>query len=538
LLRQKGVLETGLENGHVTTLAPTDRDTDRVLVFLPDGPDAHLVAQVLEEAGLPCERCGDIEALIQGIDSGAGLAILAEEVLSQPAVQRLVEALHRQPRWSDFPLVVLFNSGGQTTQTSRRMLAILEPLGNVSVLERPVRVMSLLSAVQAALRARRRQYLLRDLLDQQEAALTQRDEFLAMLAHELRNPLAVIRNATLILDEMGLLHGSLAAEQRGIIDRQAHLLSRLVDDVQDVHRAVSGKLVLQPRSVDLVEVVRSCREELEPVARAQKQHLQLAVSTESVWVEGSPERLRQVVTHLLRNAIQHTPQGGRIWLTLGTEDGQAVVRVRDTGRGIEYERLSHLFELFKRPRHSAEVLPGGLGIGLPMVRALTEMHAGSVTAASRGPDQGSEFTIRVPLRTAPVADHPDSVPEEPPATTRRRILLVEDNPDGRETLRLLLQLEGHHVDVAEDGPQGVKKALTTRPDVALIDLGLPVLDGYEVARQVRSALGDRVHLIALTGYGEPHDRRRALEAGFHTHLVKPVDPGVLRKVLAANCRVG
>jgi signal transduction histidine kinase/CheY-like chemotaxis protein len=521
----------------VTTHDQPSPHPERVLVLLPDDGDAQLADQVFREAGLPSERCADIDDLVTKMGAGAGAALLAEEALTQPVLQRLDEALGRQPPWCDFPLVIFFNRGGETTQTSRRMLAILEPLGNVTVLERPVRVMSLLSAVQAALRARRRQYQLRDLLAQQDEAVRHREEFLGLLAHELRNPLAAIQNATQILDQMGLLQGSLATQQRTVIERQTRVLARLIEDVQDVYQVASGKVVLQRQPTDLAEIARHGRDLVEPAAKAQRLQLHFSVSAEPILVEGDPARLRQIVTHLLRNAVQHTPPGGRICLTVGAENGHAVLRVRDTGRGIEPDRLAHLFDLFGRSRRPPERASGGLGIGLPMVRSLTEMHGGSVSAASAGPGQGSEFVIRLPLRAVGAAAPAAPAPAEAIPHPRRRVLIVEDNPDGRETLRLLLQLDGHQVEVAPDGPLGVKKALAWRPDVALIDIGLPGLDGYDVARQVRAALGNRVRLIALTGYGQPHDRRRALEAGFDLHLVKPVDPEMLRGLLVGTGNV-
>jgi signal transduction histidine kinase/CheY-like chemotaxis protein len=518
------------------TRAESESRDRRILVFLPGGRDADLVAEALGEAGLAGRACADVDTFCRELGAGAGTAVLAEEMLSQAVTQRLVEALGQQPPWSDFPLVIFFASGTDTAATSRRMLDILEPLGNVTILERPIRVMSLLSAIQAALRARGRQYELRDLLRRLEDAVEYRDRFLTLLAHELRNPLAAVRNAALILNQMGLLQGSLAVEQGAIIDRQTHQLSRLIDDILEVYRVTSGKFTLQRQPVDLAEVARRCREAVAREAKAQRHQVSFAVGSEPILVEGDPARLEQVIGHLLRNAVNYTSPGGRITLAVTTEGHEAVVRVRDTGVGIAAERLPMLFQPIAPTSQLLDRPQGGLGIGLALVRGLVEAHGGTVAAFSAGPHQGSEFVVRLPLVATPAVRVAGPNGGQAPATAARRILIVEDNPDGRETLCLLLQLAGHQVEVASDGVQGVKKALAMRPEAALVDIGLPGLDGYQVARQVRAALGDEVLLIAMTGYGEPHDRRRALEAGFHAHLVKPVDPEELQALLANGKR--
>jgi signal transduction histidine kinase/CheY-like chemotaxis protein len=503
---------------------------------LPGGPQTSLVAEALDEAGFVHHACTDVDAFCRELEAGAGTAVLSEGTLSQAVMQRLVEALGRQPPWSDFPLVIFFTSGTDTAATSRRMLGILEPLGNVTILERPLRVMSLLSALQVALRARSRQYELRDLLLRLEEAVQYRDRFLTLLAHELRNPLAAVRNASQILNQMGLLQGSLAVEQGAIIDRQTQQLCRLIDDILDVYRVTSRKFDLQRQPVDLADAARRCREAVATAAKAQRHQLTLSVGAEPIVVEGDPARLEQVLTHLLRNAIMYTPPGGRIALAVTIEGNEAVIRVRDNGAGIEAERLPLLFQPLGPAHQLLDRPQGGLGIGLTLVRGLVEVHGGTITASSAGPGQGSEFFVRLPLLPTPMVRVTEPEEGKGGASPSRRILIIEDNPDGRDTLCLLLQLGGHQVEVAVDGAQGVKKALALRPEVALVDIGLPGLDGYQVARQVRAALGEQILLIAMTGYGEPHDRRRALEAGFHAHLVKPVDPEALQALLGNGKR--
>lgn len=513
----------------MTTPAPNARD-ERVLIFLPSSPEISLVAAVLPQADLACQFCANAEEFFGEWKTGGGTALLAEEALSPPVMQRLVEGLGQQPPWSDFPLVVFFGGGDKTTRTGLRMLSMLEPLGNVTILERPARVMTLVSAVQAALRARRRQYEVRDLLLRLEEAVRRRDEFLGKLVHELRNPLHTIRAATQILDQLNPQEGK-AVEQRGIIGRQTRHLTLLIDDLLDVSGITSGKILLQRQNVDLNEVARQSFKAIEEAAQTYQHQVSFQAPSKPLHVEGDPKRLEQVLTNLLANAVRFTPPGGQIRLTLTTEEGLAVVRVRDNGAGIAPDLLPRIFNLFTPEDYFLDRPQGGLGIGLTLVRSLVEMHGGSVRASSAGPGKGSEFVVRLPLAPAP----PSSAAAKNPKGTAgkgQRVLLVEDNPDGRETLRLLLHLWGHQVEVAADGIQGVEKALAQRPDVALVDIGLPGLNGYQVANRLRDSLGSDVYLIAMTGYGQPHDRRRAMEAGFDAHMVKPVDPEELGRLLA------
>jgi CheY-like chemotaxis protein len=273
-------------------------------------------------------------------------------------------------------------------------------------------------------------------------------------------------------------------------------------------------------------------------ALAESNGLELTVRTEPVAVQGDPVRLEQVMCNLVQNAIKYTPRGGRLSLSVSAEGNEAVIRVRDTGVGLSREALQTIFAPFAQVESSRQRSDGGLGLGLPLVRGLVEMHGGRVEAVSDGPGRGSEFIVRLPL----AADQAGPMAFRRPAAARSRVveapvaglhvLVVEDNDDGRESLRELLELWGHTVTVAESGPEGIEKAFSARPEVALIDIGLPGLDGNEVARRIRSILsGGEISLIAMTGYGQPEDRRRALQAGFDRYLVKPVDPAVLAQLL-------
>jgi signal transduction histidine kinase/CheY-like chemotaxis protein len=507
----------------------------RILVLAPGPEDAALIRTVADTARLPNHACADIGELCREFAAGAGALLVAEEMLDPPALRRLVEALGRQPPWSDVPVVTLFGAVEGGPDVGLRMLDLLEPLGNVTVLERPASAVTLASALRAALRARRRQYQVRDLSAKQERSLRQRERFLTLLAHELRDPLGAVRHATQVLDRVGS-QASLAVEQRAVIVRQTSRMAHLIEDMLDVYRVLAGKVAVPRVPVDLRRVAALCLQALAGEFEAMRQRVTFSAGAGPLTVEGDAQRLGQVITHLLTNASRHTPQGGRIDLSLERDDGEAVVRVRDTGVGLPPDKLPHLFEQFAEAEAEADLEnqpEARLKMGLTLVHRLVELHDGRVSAWSRGPGKGSEFIVRLPLKAAEAVPVPSAAPEEPARAAPRRVLVIEDNADGREMLRRMLQLWGHEVEVAADGVQGVRQALEHVPEVALVDIGLPGLDGYGVAHELRSALGRRIYLAAMTGYGPPHDQQRALEAGFDTLFVKPVAPQLLSKWLAA-----
>jgi signal transduction histidine kinase len=363
-----------------------------------------------------------------------------------------------------------------------------------------------------------------------QEAERRKDEFLSMLAHELRNPLAPILNATQVLEKIGSADPQ-AQEMRAIIRRQAYHLARLVDDLLDVARLQSGRILLRRESVDLRDVATRCLETLRAAGKATGGEVSLSLGTESLVVEGDPVRLDRVIGNLLDNAVKYSPPGGPISVAVERAGSEGVVRVRDRGQGIAPERLPHIFEPFSQAPKSLDRSNGGLGLGLSVVRRLVEMHGGKVMAQSPGPGQGSEFVVRLPLARRGLAPAQSDGAPNPPAP--RHILLIEDQRDSREALRALLERAGHRVAVAADGRQGIELALALQPEVALIDLGLPVVNGYEVAQKLRgSPEGQRICLVALTGYGQPQDRQRVLAAGFDAHLLKPVDPGELWQAIA------
>ena len=359
-----------------------------------------------------------------------------------------------------------------------------------------------------------------------EAANRAKDEFLAMLGHELRNPLGAVANAVGVLDNVDVSSDA-AVRARRIIARQTAHLSRLTDDLLDAGRVITGKIVLHREPLDLAEVVARA------LATAEVGRHRLVRDLRSVWIDGDPTRIEQVVMNLVGNAVKYTPAGGTIAVTAAPDDGAAVLRVRDDGVGMAPELAARVFELFVQGDRPLDRASGGLGIGLTLVQRLAELHGGSATASSAGRGKGSEITVRIPAIRAPT--RAESSP--PPAKLRaaRDVLVVEDNEDARTALCELLALGGHRVRAATDGVAGLAAVLAAPPDFALVDIGLPGLDGYEVARRVRAAENGGRHtmLVALTGYGLPEDRERALAAGFDLHLVKPVSMAALEQLFAA-----
>jgi signal transduction histidine kinase len=346
-----------------------------------------------------------------------------------------------------------------------------------------------------------------------------KDEFLAMLGHELRNPLSAINSAATLIGLPGANLDTVGRAKQ-IIQRQSQHLSRIVDDLLDLSRAMSGKILLARQPTDVASLVSACLDTFKATGRTSNYQLNLNMA--QVWVDGDPTRLEQIATNLIDNALKYTPPGGSIDIAVGTEGEQVVIRVRDSGVGISAELLPHVFDVFVQGSITLDRSQGGLGIGLALVRRLVELHGGSVSAESEGAGAGSTFAIRLP-QSVPTAPQEPAQPSYAEAD-KPAILLIEDNEDGREMMATMLTACGYPICHAADGLQGVQMAGEQRPDVALVDIGLPGIDGYEVARRLRKNEQTRhIKLIALTGYGLADDQRRVLEAGFDLHLVKPVD---------------
>jgi signal transduction histidine kinase/CheY-like chemotaxis protein len=364
----------------------------------------------------------------------------------------------------------------------------------------------------------------------------QKNEFLSMLAHELRNPLAPIRHALQILRTPDLDQAELRWS-RDVIDRQVTQLVRLVDDLLDVSRITQGKIRLQMEPVPIASIVSQAVETSQPQIDARQHRLTVNVPAEPLWVLADGVRLAQVLTNLLNNAAKYTDQGGSLWLTVSRDEGDVCLSVRDTGVGIPPAMLGSVFELFTQVDHSLDRSQGGLGIGLTLVRQLVHMHGGSVRAYSPGPSKGSEFVVRLPLVSAAAVPAEAGLNKLPSVASPApcRLLVVDDNQDAAASLAMLLRLDGFEVQAAFDGPAALDAALHFRPGVVLLDIGLPGMDGYEVARRLRTQPdGVKLLIIAVTGYNQEDDRRRSREAGFDHFLVKPVDPHELAALIASH----
>jgi signal transduction histidine kinase/ActR/RegA family two-component response regulator len=504
----------------------SDEGSDLLLVVAPIGRDAELMVARLGAAGLHATGCNDIHEVCGRLEDGVGALVLTEEALSPAAIAELTATLREQPPWSEIPVVIL--TGAPSLDVKQRSFEELRRRTNVTLVDRPVRITTLISSVQSALRARQRQYEVRDLMRQLEDRIQERDRFLAVLGHELRNPLAAILLASQMTDADGKLDG----EHARLIERQSQHLSRLVNDLLDLSRVAAGKIVLKREVIDLREVVAQSIRAVKP--GAEKHGLDIIVSQpeDPVTVDADPIRIDQIITNLLTNAIKYTPDGGHITLTIGTDTEDAFLNVSDDGVGIAPERIGGIFELFAQAENAIGRAQGGMGIGLALVRNLVHLHDGRVEARSEGLGKGSSFEVRFPLASAaPGRAVATGVQSGDSPLGARRIVIVEDNKDIRDLLGLKLRRLGHTVEAAGDGEEGLRLLLAAQPDLALVDLGLPGIDGYEVARETRQKLGTDIVLVAVSGFGQPEDKRRAIESGFDEHITKPADVREIENIL-------
>jgi len=363
------------------------------------------------------------------------------------------------------------------------------------------------------------------------AADRHKDEFLAMLAHELRNPLAPIRNAVHILRRADS-DNQKTQPTLEMLDRQVKQMVRLVDDLLDVSRVSRGKIELRKERIELIDVVNRAVESTRSMIQSMEHELTVTVPAQSIYVDADLARLVQVVGNLLNNACKFMDKGGRISVTLERDETQAVIRVRDRGVGIAPGEVQRIFEIFTQLDTSRQRSVGGLGVGLTLVKSLVEMHGGVVEAHSEGPGHGSEFVIRLPIATE-VPKRSEASVSEPLPTTDRRVLIVDDNRDGAESLATLLAMSGHHTHMVHDGLEALEAAERFRPDLVLLDIGIPKLNGYDACRRIRKQpWGKDMVVVAVTGYGQESDIRSSREAGFDHHLIKPVDFRSIAKVLA------
>ncbi|HET9105859.1 MAG TPA: ATP-binding protein [Steroidobacteraceae bacterium] len=501
---------------------------DRVLIWA-HGRDGRLTARFLAEAGfdaLPAGGCGE---LCRELARGAGALILAEEVLSDPESGTLRAVLNGQPAWSDIPVIII--AGTRERHLSPRHFA---ELTSVSVLHRPLSLDTLCSTVGVALKARRRQYQVRDLLEQREESTRRRDEFVAMMAHELRNPLAPIRTGLQLLQVTE--SPEQASRLRAMMERQLKNMSRLIDDLLDVSRITRGKIELKREILDAAAMLRDAANARRSSAAEKGLRLEVMDPPDGpVLVHADPVRLEQMINNLLSNAIKFTPAPGTITLGARRAAGEAVLSVQDTGIGIPPRMLGTIFELFAQTDRGLDRSQGGLGIGLSIVKMLAELHGGRVEAHSAGDGKGALFIIRLPAVDAKAGERPagrlrhDELAERP-----RRVLIVEDNRDAADSLAEFLRLRGHSVTVEYDSRGGLAAVEREHPEVVICDIGLPGMDGYQLARAIRgSGRFDGHLLIAVTGYGDPRDRERGIQAGFDHYLVKPADVEVIANLMRA-----
>ncbi len=388
--------------------------------------------------------------------------------------------------------------------------------------------------LQAELSERQRlQTALAEHADALAESARQKDNFLAMLAHELRNPLAPIRTALELVRRRGV-NEAVTQHAFDVMDRQVTHMVRLIDDLLDVSRITSGRINLNVEEIDLRRAVADAVEAARPLIEGRKQDMEVAIPPEPLPVRGDLTRLVQVLVNLLDNAAKYTGEGGAIRLTAWRDRGHAVVSVADTGMGISPRLLPRIFELFTQDERTLDRAQGGLGLGLSLVRRITELHGGSVEARSQGRGLGSEFTVRLPLHVVDaVTSRPGLGPLDTSSRRRLRCLVVEDNADAARMLEVALTLEGHEVQVAFDGAKAIESAKTFEPDAVVLDIGLPQVSGYDVARAIRQ-LPSRAHIniIAATGYGQEEDREKGFEAGFDHYLIKPIELDALLNALA------
>lgn len=539
-------------NKQKTKISASPRD-QRILILAPTGRDGELMARFLADAALVPHICTTIDEVGDEMSQGAGVIFLTEEALTTRSLASLARTLMRQPNWSDIPIILL-TSGGSESPVNTESLASLGAIGNVNLIERPVRMMTLLSTIKTALRARNRQYDVREHLETEvrnkqalEKAFTQieeasrlKDEFLATVSHELRTPLnAVLGWTTLLrsnsLDESG--------RKRALetIERNARSQQQLVEDLLDVSRAISGKLRLDAHPIKPRKFIEEAIEALRPTAQARQIRVTQRIESGLPAVFGDSTRLRQIVWNLLSNAIKFSSRGGRIRITARTVDSRLEIAVSDQGQGIAAEFLPYVFERFRQADMTTTRSHGGLGLGLAIVRQLVELHSGTVRAASAGPGHGATFTIVLPLMKTtgerngrrPRA----ATPKVPHGLNLKgvRVLIVDDELDTRRLLKSALSQYGALVTTAPSAHAALNLFPKVKPHIMISDIGMPGTDGYALMRQVRSlppGRGGRVPAVALTAYAREQDRQRALDAGYQLHLAKPIEVAKLSVTVA------
>lgn len=496
----------------------------RILVCTPYGKDAKLACHVLESSGLQGHICQTLPELFHELGKGAGAVLTTEEALPASAIAILHNHLSLQPAWSDLPILVLTKPGGDSPWVRQAY----ERLGNLTLLERPVRSPTLVSAVRSALRARLRQYEIR-------AADQRKDEFLAMLAHELRNPLAPVSAAADLLK----LVSSDAAQVKStseVIARQVGHMTNLIDDLLDVARVTRGLITYKKDLLDVRQLLSEAIEQVSPLVATRRHQMELHLPPDSAPVIGDKERIIQVIANMLGNAVKYTPEGGKIIVRLEVKSDEVMLEISDNGIGMNTDMVSQVFDLFAQAERTPDRSQGGLGLGLALVKNLTVAHGGNVFASSMGIGKGSTFSVRLP-RAVP---QPFLVPNEKiiqeqqlSAAQSLRIMVVDDNIDAANMMEMFLSATGHQVSVDYLASTAMERASLISPHVCLLDVGLPDMDGHELAKRLRAMPETATSVfIAVTGYGQESDKEKSRAAGFHHHFVKPVNTVELAKLLS------
>ena len=498
----------------------------RVLLRALTARDAAMAVDVLGRAGVECRPCASLAELVAEMPNGVGAVVLAEESLLDPAFADLERVLHAQPPWSDLPVTILARQGADSTLIDQAM----KLRANITVLERPLRVSALVSTLRSALRGRTRQYELRDILQRLETADQRKNEFLATLAHELRNPLAPIGSGLEILQR----NPDRATTEHclGMMERQVDHMARLIDDLMQVSRITRGKIELQRELLSLDRVLAEAIESTLPLIESRQHRLEVSIPEERWPARADAVRLTQVFANLIANAAKYSPPRSRIEVTLARDGDQARVSVRDDGDGIAPERLGDIFGMFVQVGDRSRSAQGGLGIGLTLADNLVRLHGGRLTAHSDGLGRGSEFVVALPL-ALDAAPPPHKTPgRSGGAALRGHVLIVDDNRDAADALAFLLRSMGASTDVAYDGHGALDYVARRRPHAAVLDIGMPGMDGCELAQRLRADPACAgVLLVALTGWGQSGDRARIQQAGFEHHLLKPLNVATLVDLL-------
>ncbi|HEV7817099.1 MAG TPA: response regulator [Janthinobacterium sp.] len=487
----------------------------RILIYAPTGQDGALTAKVLSMAAIASHVCRCAGELGRQLGLGAGGVVTVEEALPSGGFKALAEYVACQPGWSDLPIILLTHRGTDSLSVHHAVSS----LGNLTLLERPVHTLTLITSVHAILRARSKQYLVRE-------AERRKDEFLASLGHELRNPLAPIKTSVSLLSHL-YPDSAPVGKIRDVVERQVTHLTRLVDDLLDVARITSGKIELRRDDIRFSAVIGHVGELCAQPAANKRIHIDFDLPQQDAVLHADYARVVQILANILSNAVKFTPFGGHIEVHAWVDAGQLCVSIKDSGIGLDAEEIPRIFTMFEQSKTVTGHISSGLGIGLSLSRQFAEMHGGSVDAYSDGPGLGSEFLIRLPLlelRQDGAAAPAVQAQAQACAAKCSHVLVVDDNRDAADSLKALFQMDGYDVATAYDGYAALAALEKQMPELIVMDLGMPGMDGYEAARLIRErADAQRILMIALTGWGQTDARSRTLDAGFDHHLIKPVD---------------